>query len=44
MKKIIELGSDELHEVVRGLDLRVAECEKILQRSKGAQAQREWTE
>jgi hypothetical protein len=44
MKKTLELNADQLHEVVRGLDLRAVECEKILKRSKGAQAQREWTE
>lgn len=44
MKMILELTADQLHEVVCGLDLRVAECAKLLKRSKGAQAQQEWTE
>lgn len=44
MKKTLELNADQLHEVVRGLDLRVTECEKMLKRSKSEQAQREWTE
>lgn len=44
MKRTLELTADQLHEVARGLDLRESECEKILKRSKGAQAQREWDE
>lgn len=44
MKKSLELSTDQLHEVVRGLDLRVVQCEKMFKRSKRVEAQREWTE
>jgi hypothetical protein len=44
MKNILEFSMDQLHEVERGLVLRVAECKKMHTQSKAGVDKQQWGE
>jgi hypothetical protein len=42
MKYPLKLDADQLFEAHRGLELRIAECEKLLKRARSGKSRDEW--